>query len=155
HPEVHEEADEGALELATAAPPPVAATTSSSAADAVETALETLLRPGAGGEDDEAARLEAAVALHQSGTADALVRLDRRPGHERARAHLRDVRWDVVGAGAVPLFGVPGGLRALVLLFALRFRRARRLAGERWLSAAGGGAAAGLVAGVVGGTILW
>src|SRR5262249_50110555 len=64
HPEVHEEADDGALELATAAPPPVAATASSSAADAVETALETLLRPGDGGEDDEAARLEAAVALH-------------------------------------------------------------------------------------------
>src|SRR5262249_60790907 len=112
HREVQEEGDAGAWELATAAPPPVAATASSSAADAVETALETLLRPGDGGEDDEAARLEAAVALHQSGTADALFRLDRRPGHERARAHLRDLPWDVVGAGPGPPLGGPRRPRA-------------------------------------------
>src|SRR5262249_23069752 len=108
HPEVHEEADDDAPVLASAAPQAVATTAPSSAADAAEKALETLLRPGARDEDDEAARLEAAVALHQSGTADALVRLDRRPGHERARAHLRDTRWDVAGAGAVPFFGAPG-----------------------------------------------
>jgi DNA-binding winged helix-turn-helix (wHTH) protein len=154
HSEVREEADDGAPEV-TVATPSAAAPRPPGAADPVEAALETLLRPGTGEEDDEAVRLEAAVALHQSGTADALARLDRRAGHEKARAHLRDARWDVVGAGPVPLFGAPGGLRALGLLFALRFRRARRLAGERWLSAAGGGAAAGLIAGVVGGTILW
>src|SRR5215470_17520792 len=76
HPEVHEEADEGAPELSTAAPQPAVPTPPSSAADEVETALETLLRPGMGTEDDEAARLEAAVALHQSKTANTLARLD-------------------------------------------------------------------------------
>ena len=56
---------------------------------------------------------------------------------------------------AVPLFGAPGAARDAAILFGLRLRRARRLAGERWLTAAFGGAAAGLLAGVLGGAVLW
>src|SRR5215468_2675187 len=50
HPEVHEEADDGAPQLPATALPSVAAAASASAAVARETALETLLRPGTGGE---------------------------------------------------------------------------------------------------------
>lgn len=123
--------------------------------DRLETALAVLLQEPNGQPDDEANRRDAAEVLHQLGTAEALTRLDSRPGHERARAHLRDSRWDVPGAGPVPLVGAPGGARALAILFGLRLRRARRLAGERWFKAATGGALAGLVSGVLGGTALW
>jgi DNA-binding winged helix-turn-helix (wHTH) protein len=116
-----------------------------------EDPLDVLLSPDAA--DD--LRRDAAEALHESGTAAALARLDGRPGHERARAYLRDARWDVPGATAVPVFGAPGAVRTLEILFGLRLRRARRVAGERWLTAAFGGAAAGLLAGVLGGIVLW
>jgi DNA-binding winged helix-turn-helix (wHTH) protein len=127
----------------------------SAPADRVESALAVLLRPSEGGEDEESARRDAAEVLHQLGTAEALAALDARPGHERARAHLRDARWDVPGAAPVPLLGSPGGTQSLAILFGLRLRRARRLAGERWFKAAAGGALAGLLAGVLGGTVLW
>ncbi len=124
-------------------------------ADPLEAALEKLLSPeGVSFEDRDAARREAAETLHLLGTAEALRRLERRPGHEMARAILRDSRWDVPGAGEVPLIGGPGAPSAIVALIALRLRRAARLAGSRWGSASGGGAAAGLLAGAVGGMLL-
>ncbi len=118
-------------------------------------AVEVLLRAPKGGEDEEEARCEAALLLHQEGTAQALEKIGGRGGHERARAYLRDTRWDVPGAGDVPLLGTPGGLRALAILFGLRLRRAQRLVEQRWLSAAAGGAVAGLAAGGLGGIALW
>ena len=114
-----------------------------------EDALEKLLS-----EHDREARREAAEALHALGTAEALRRLGRRPGHEAARALLRDARWDVPGAGPVPLFGQPGGLTAARLLITLRLRHALRLARQRWAAACAGGAAAGAVAGALGGLAL-
>jgi len=102
--------------------------------------------------DDE--RREAAEALHALGTAEALRRLDRRPGHEAARALLRDARWDVPGAGPVPLLGAPAGLTAAGILITMRLRRALRVAERRWAAASGGGAAAGAVAGALGGLAL-
>jgi DNA-binding winged helix-turn-helix (wHTH) protein len=114
-----------------------------------EQALEKLLRD----EDPDEAR-EGAEALHALGTAEALRRLDRRSGHERARALLRDARWDVPGAGPVPLLGAPGGLTAAGILITMRLRRALRVAERRWAAASGGGAAAGAVAGALGGLAL-
>src|SRR5205085_176442 len=108
-----------------------------------------------GGALDDEIRTDAAERLHQMGTVAALARIGIRAGHERARAFLREARWDVPGAGPVPILGVPGGLRALGILFALRLRRARRLVEERWLSASAAGALAGLVAGGLGGIVLW
>jgi DNA-binding winged helix-turn-helix (wHTH) protein len=139
------------------APPPAAppALAPAPAAERLEGALAVLLQEPRADEEDEPARRDAAETLHQLGTAQALAALDARPGHERARAHLRDSRWDVPGAAPVPLLGAPGGPKALAILFGLRLRRARRLAGERWFKAAAGGALAGLVAGVLGGTVLW
>jgi DNA-binding winged helix-turn-helix (wHTH) protein len=145
--DVTEEADE--LRSSPVLPPPVE---SPGAEDGMEEALRVLLESPAD-VDDEALR-DAAERLHPMGTAEALARLDRRPGHERARAYLRDARWDVPGAAAVPFLGAPGGFRALLILLSMRLRRARRLVEERWFSSALGGALAGLGAGALGGTAL-
>ena len=134
---------------------PVPAPAEPDADAAVDRALETLLDDGA--DDPEGAdvrRREAAETLHRLGTAEALDRLDRRRGHAVARAYLRETRWDVPGAGPVPLLGHPGWLAAARILFLLRIRRVARLAGRRWLAAAAGGAAAGAVAGLLGGLVL-
>jgi DNA-binding winged helix-turn-helix (wHTH) protein len=124
--------------------------------DAFETALERLLRSDGGidRETDELERIEAAQRLHELGTAETLRRLDRRPGHERGRAFLREARWDVAGAGPVPLLGRPGALRAARLLLWLRVRRLLRLASARWIGAMLGGAGAGAGAGLIGGLVL-
>jgi DNA-binding winged helix-turn-helix (wHTH) protein len=149
--DIVEEPDDGpAVASSPVSPVPAAAPE-----DAREAALAVLLQEPNGREDEGDTRRDAAEVLHQMGTADALARLQGRRGHERARAHLRDSRWDVPGAAPVPLLGAPGGAKALAILFGLRLRRARRLAGERWFKAAVGGALAGLVSGVLGGTVLW
>ena len=151
--DVREEDDETPPDAAVDAPP--AAPPPPPAPDAIEEALGRLLSPAAPRNGDaDADRREAAEALHALGTEEALRRLDQRPGHERARALLRDARWDVPGAGEVPLLGTPGGLRAAGHLIALRLRHALRLAGRRWTSASGGGALAGLAAGLLGGLVL-
>ena len=134
---------------------PVPALTEPKANTAYDRALETLLADGP--DDPESAdvrRREAAETLHRLGTAEALDRLDRRQGHAVARAYLRETRWDVPSAGPVPLLGHPGWLAAARILFLLRVRRVARLAGRRWVAAAGGGAAAGAVAGFLGGLVL-
>lgn len=113
----------------------------------VAAALDRLLDPAG----DEGTWREAAEELHALGTAEALRRLDRRPGHARAWAYLRDSRWDVSGAGPVPLIGAPAGPVAWARLAVLRLGRALRLLGERWAAAAAGGAAAGIAAGLAGG----
>lgn len=123
--------------------------------EAFESALERLLTPLSS--DDEAdgdGRREAAETLHALGTAEALRRLGGRPGHEFARALLRDSRWDVAGAGPVPLLGEPGGLLAARILVWMRLRRALRIAGSRWAAASSGGAVAGATAGLLGGFAL-
>ncbi len=109
--------------------------------------LARLLDPAA---TDEARR-DAAEELHALGTAEVLRRLGRGPGHARAWAYLRDSRWDVAGAGPVPLLGPPAGPAAWAALAGLRLVRALRLAGSRWASASAGGVVAGAVAGLLGG----
>jgi DNA-binding winged helix-turn-helix (wHTH) protein len=122
--------------------------------DPFETAIETLLRSTASEAIDYDARREAAETLHTLGTAEALRRLDRRPGHAKARALLRDARWDLPDAGPVPILGQPGAFATAASLIALRFRRVTRLAVRRWLSAVLGGMLTGCVAGIVGGVLL-
>ena len=146
---VVEEEDGGseAVPVAGNAPAPP---TPAGMADPIAGGLARLLDPAA---TDEALR-DAAEELHALGTAEALRRLDRRPGHARAWAHLRDSRWDVAGAGPVPLLGPPAGPAAWTALAGLRVRRAVRLAGSRWAGAAAGGAVAGALAGFVGGLVM-
>jgi hypothetical protein len=112
--------------------------------------LEQLCAP----DSSEETRHDAAEELHRLGTAEALRRLDRHPGHARAWAHLRDSRWVVAGAGPVPVLDPAAGPAAWREVVALRLRRARRLVASRWASASAGGAVAGLVAGLLGGVLM-
>jgi DNA-binding winged helix-turn-helix (wHTH) protein len=147
YPDVVEQAEE--TRPADAAPRPAAPPPGTS--DPFEAALAVLLADGPHDTDE---RRDAAEQLHALGTREALDRLDRRPGHARARALLRDTRWDVAGSGPVPLAGAPDLAGTVVTLLALRVRRATRVAGTRWASAAAGGALAGLIGGTIGGLLL-
>jgi DNA-binding winged helix-turn-helix (wHTH) protein len=163
HPGVVREADRdggGTAAPAASSDPNPAATGSSegpaggAAADPFAPLLDRLLRLGRwqGASDEE--RRDAAEQLHALGTSEALARLDALPGHAEARAILRDARWDVPGAGEVPLSGGPGRLAAAAAVVRLRLRRAARLAASRWAAASTGGALAGVLAGALGGLAL-
>jgi DNA-binding winged helix-turn-helix (wHTH) protein len=144
---VVEEADEGEPAVGGTGAPAVAPEAVAPGSDPLAGALARLLDPSL----DEDARREAAEELHATDTAAALRRLERAPGHARAWAHLRDSRWDVAGAGDVPLMAPPAGPLAWSALVGLRVKRALRLAGSRWAAACAGGALAGALAGLVGG----
>jgi DNA-binding winged helix-turn-helix (wHTH) protein len=116
--------------------------------------LEVLLAEGPSGAATEDERYDAAVRLHELGTDEALRRLDERPGHEEARAILRDARWDAPSSGHVPLLSAEGRLRAIADVVALRARRAVHLASRRWASASASAGLAGLIAGIGGGVAL-
>jgi len=109
---------------------------------------------GAAGGNDEEDQREAAELLHALGTAEALRRLGTRPHHAYARAVLRDTRWDVAEAGAVPILGQPAPLATAGQLVVLRLRRAAALAAARWARGSLGGGLAGVFAGAAGGLLL-
>jgi hypothetical protein len=103
-----QEEDDGRDEDAVAALPAATAPgarAETSGKDPFAAALARLLDPATSDEG----RRDAAEELHGLGTTEALRRLDRRPGHARAWANLRDSRWDVAGAGEVPLLSAPAG----------------------------------------------
>ena len=112
--------------------------------------VDRLLAVDAGDEE----RRDAAEQLHLLGTDRALAAIAGRPGESGARALLRDARWDVAGAGDVPLVGAGGMFASIRALVQLRLRRAASLASRRWLAASGGGALAGAVSGFAGGLVL-
>jgi DNA-binding winged helix-turn-helix (wHTH) protein len=147
-PDVAEQPDDG--------PYPFAGTAAAGASPAApaDVFAAPLVRLLAAGPLDTEERREAAELLHALGTAETLARLDRHPGHARARALLRDTRWDVAGSGAVPLLGQPDLPGTLGSLLWLRARRTVRVAGGRWTGAVGGGALSGLFAAVLGGLLL-
>ena len=116
--------------------------------------LAVLLAEGSHHRATEEERYDAAVRLHELGTAETLTRLDERAGHEQARAILRDARWDAPTSGEVPLLSAQGRARAIADVMALRARHAARLASRRWASASGSAALAGLIAGMAGGLAL-
>jgi DNA-binding winged helix-turn-helix (wHTH) protein len=151
--DVTEEDDDGAWPSAAGAIETGAPASVVTVTDAYEPLLDRVCRVAG----DSAARedqREAAEILHTLGTAEALRRLGTRPGHESARALLRDTRWDVRDAGGVPLLGQPGALAAALALVRLRLRRAARIAAARWVSASAGGGVAGAAGGATGGLIL-
>jgi len=153
--EVTEEDDDhgwpGTGETSLAAP--AAAAEPAITADPFEPLLQRVTRVPGGAADAEDQR-EAAELLHALGTAEALARLAIRPGHARARALLRDARWDIAGAGDVPILGAPSSAEAAWHLVALRLRRAARIAASRWAGASLGGGIAGALGGAAGGAIL-
>jgi DNA-binding winged helix-turn-helix (wHTH) protein len=109
-------------------------------------------RPRTSGEEEE--QREAAELLHALGTEESLRRLGTRPGHQRGRALLRDVRWESPAAADVPVLRSPAPLAVGRELIALRLRRARRLVVRRWAGAALGAGLAGVAAGAIGGAAL-
>ena len=121
--------------------------------DCFEPLLQRLVAPASNSAAEEDRR-DAAERLHALGTAQALKRLGVRRGHARARALLRDTRWDVAGAGPVPLLHQPGAAAAAASLILLRLGRLARPAAARALSASIGGGLAGLCAGIFGGFVL-
>jgi DNA-binding winged helix-turn-helix (wHTH) protein len=155
--DVTEESDEASAAPRPAgapAPPPPAATDASP--DPFAGPLAVLLVDGAqaAGLEGEAERREAAETLHLLGTAEALRRLSSCADQAAARALLRDARWDVPGAGDVPLLGAPQGLAAAAILVRLRLARAVRAVGARFSAASAGGALAGMLGGLLGGLAL-
>jgi DNA-binding winged helix-turn-helix (wHTH) protein len=122
-PDVSERPDDGAPPLSTVVgePRPVVAE-----ADPFLAPMDRLLAPGP---LDTEERREAAELLHSLGTAEALARLGDGPRSARARALLRDTRWDVAGSGPVPLLGQPEIPETLAFLLWLRARRTVRVGG--------------------------
>lgn len=115
--------------------------------------LQRLLASPATQADEEDQR-DAAEQLHALGTADAARRLGTGPHTALARAVLRDTRWDVPGAGVVPIVGAPRAAAVASHLVRLRLRRAFRIAAARWAAASIGGGLAGAAAGAGGGVLL-
>ena len=99
-------------------------------------------------------RRDLAQQLHALDTRRAVDYLIGQPAHAEALALMRDTRWDVPGAGAVPLLTQSGGWAAAWALTRLRAREALRVTRRRWAQAAGGAAGAGALAGAVGGLLL-
>jgi DNA-binding winged helix-turn-helix (wHTH) protein len=154
---VAEEADAAPVAPAIAAPaetPLAASASAGGGADLFAPLVALLLKEGAGAGATEDERYDAAVRLHELGTDEALRRIDERPGHEEARAILRDARWNAPQAGPVPLLAAQGRVRAIADVVALRLRHAARIASARWAGASVAAAAAGAVAGVAGGVAL-
>jgi DNA-binding winged helix-turn-helix (wHTH) protein len=139
----------------TAGPQTVEAIGQSAAAppgDPYEPLLALLTAPATTVAEQEEQR-DAAERLHALGTAEALRRLDGRPHEAFARALLRDTRYQVPGAGDVPLLGTPAALRSASMLVRLRVRRAAALVARRWIGGTLGGGLAGAHAGLIGGVL--
>ncbi|AMY08724.1 Transcriptional activator CadC [Luteitalea pratensis] len=115
--------------------------------------LALLLAPATTIAEQEEQR-DAAERLHALGTEEALRRLDCLPHEAFARALLRDTRYQVPGAGEVPLLGTPTALRSASMLVRLRVRRAAALVARRWIGGTLGGGLAGALAGLIGGVLL-
>jgi DNA-binding winged helix-turn-helix (wHTH) protein len=148
YPDVREEEDTGPLPRRERGGAPAAGTPDE------RTLEENLARLLAPGPLDSEERRDAAERLHALGTARALAALAARTDQAGARALLRETRWDVAGAGPVPILEAPQPLRTAACLVWLRLRRTVRLAEHRWGAAVVGGACAGLVAGILGGLAL-
>jgi DNA-binding winged helix-turn-helix (wHTH) protein len=157
YPDVVEEPDDPDIEQQPAAYPgdePLAGADVAAPHDPFQPLIDTLLARNGSSAEVEEERRDAAERLHALGTAEALRRLAGRQGHARARALLRDTRWDVPGAGDVPLVGQPDAARSIAALIGLRGRQAWRHASRRWSAAAAGAGAAGALAGGLGGLLL-
>jgi DNA-binding winged helix-turn-helix (wHTH) protein len=145
--EVVEEADLGYPELDPADVEP--SLPAVEAAESVERLVERLFIGIAAGPEGLDDARETAERLHSLGTAEAISIVRRRPNHAAAVAVMRDARWSVADAGAVPL-----DTASSLALVRLRIADARRTMARRWAGAALAGAVGGIIAGLVGGFAL-
>jgi DNA-binding winged helix-turn-helix (wHTH) protein len=157
-PDVIEEPDDG---LVVAAPVPSDSDFSGvegargAPADALEPLVDRLIAATVAANSQREEARDIAERLHALGTADAMIHIRSRPRHAQAVAVMRDARWNVPGAGVVPLLRDPEALRAVLALVRLRIADVRQTVARRWASAAAGGALGGILAGVCGGIALF
>lgn len=139
-----------------AVPVTVSASMSASASPVPDRAIETdqLLATLVDAHSGEDQRRDAAFRLHAHGTHDVLRRLGSQPGHARARALLRDTRWDTPAAGPVPILGQAEPVLVAWHIVQLRVRAALGLVAARWTTASIGGALSGVIGGTLGGLAL-
>jgi DNA-binding winged helix-turn-helix (wHTH) protein len=147
-PDVREEIDDETL-----TPTPAAGGVPDDGAADDRAPIEPLIERLLSATDPDEAR-DAAEQLHTLGTADAVEQLAERPHHARAVAVLRDARWTVPNAGAVPLLRDREAAGAIAALVRLRLADARRTVALRWANAAAAGAVGGAAAGMAGGIAL-
>jgi DNA-binding winged helix-turn-helix (wHTH) protein len=114
--------------------------------------VDRLVAAAAHGSTEDARDI--AERLHALGTDTAMARVRSRPDHAAAMAAMRDARWNVPGAGAVPLLGDREAAGAVLALVRLRIADARTTIASRWATAAAAGALGGGVAGAMGGLLL-
>jgi DNA-binding winged helix-turn-helix (wHTH) protein len=113
--------------------------------DSLASLVDRLFTGIAAGSDRDDETRETAERLHAAGTVEAVALIRQRPDHGAALAIMRDARWSVPGAGAVPLDAA-----ATLALVRLRIADARRTIGRRWAGAALAGAMGGVMSGVLG-----
>jgi DNA-binding winged helix-turn-helix (wHTH) protein len=143
--QVSEELDERAI-----APQPVQP---ESPAETIDSLVDRFVTVSATGGEEEARDL--AERLHQIGTAGALARIVSKPGHAAAVALMRDARWNVPGAGDVPLLSDAEAWNAVFVLARLRLSSVRAQVARRWAGSAATGALGGALAGFFGGVALY
>jgi DNA-binding winged helix-turn-helix (wHTH) protein len=150
-PDLFEEEDDEApgQEAVPSGAPPAGDTSG----DPFEPLLQRVTAVASNATNEEEQR-EAAELLHALGTSEALRRLGVRPRHALARALLRDTRWEIAGAGAVPILGQPAPMATVAALLHLRLRRAARIAAARCAGAGIGAGLAGAIGGILGGLLL-
>lgn len=164
-PDVIEEPDDGLVVAAPVpsdsdfsgveGPVPREPSAGGTAADALEPLVDRLMAATVAGDAQRDEARDIAERLHALDTADAMVRIRLRPRHAHAVAVMRDARWNVPGAGAVPLLRDPEALRAILALVRLRIADVRRTIARRWARGAAGGALGGTLAGVCGSIALF
>jgi DNA-binding winged helix-turn-helix (wHTH) protein len=143
---VSEEPDEGAIaQQSTAAESPV---------ETIDSLVDRFVMVAATGREVDEAR-DIAERLHQMGTAGAMARIASKPGHAAAVALMRDARWNVPGAGDVPLLSDAEAWNAVFALARLRLSSVRAQVARRWAGAAAAGAIGGALAGIFGGVVLY
>ncbi len=145
-PDVVEETDDGHVAIA-------AAPADSHPSTEIESLVDRLLVLAPVGTAQEEAR-DIAERLHAIDTHEAMARITARRGHAAAVAIMRDARWNVAGAGAVPLLRNAEAVPAIAAVVRLRIAAVKQTIARRWASAAASGALGGAVAGMVGGIAL-
>jgi DNA-binding winged helix-turn-helix (wHTH) protein len=146
-PDVIEERDDGQLPAA----PTLRPSKEHAVLDALVDCLFAAAALGQAGQDEA---YDAAERLHGLGTDEAMARITRRPAHATAVAIMRDARWNVPGAGRVPLVRDSEALAAIAAIILRRTGAVRETVARRWAGAAVAGALGGALAGACGGLLL-
>ena len=124
-------------------------TTPAADGQSLEHLVDRLFAALASGPDGVDDARETAERLHTLDTPATISLIHQRPNHAGAVAVMRDARWSIANAGAVPL-----DTASALALIRLRAADARRTMARRWAGAALAGALAGVIAGLAGGLAL-